>query len=195
MITLKQQALAVSSLGQGRLDVLAGAIEVTAAANGEVWECGCYLGGTALWMKAHMEEAGRRRQIRVFDTFAGLPIASERDVHKVGAMLAPRASVETLLAGFSDVSVHQGVMPSTFAGLERCLISVAHLDVDQYESVRDCLEWLYPRVHPGGYLVVDDYGCGACPGARAAVDAFMTGKPETLVAPGGGNPQAYLIKR
>jgi len=47
---------------------------------------------------------------------------------------------------------------------------VLRLDGDMYESTMDTLNALYPRLSPGGYVIVDDYG--ALPNCRAAVDDY-----------------------
>lgn len=197
LLTPKQRAEEISSLDGNRLGTLSLAIDATSSVAGEVWECGCWRGGTALWMREHLDEGGdtgRARTLRLFDTFAGLPLSGEHDTHKVGAMAAGRAGVETLFEGRAGVAIHEGIMPVSFTGLERVVLSVVNLDVDQYESVRDCLAWLYSRLHSGGYLIIDDYNCHSCPGARRAVDAFLVGKPERLIVAGGINPQAHFIK-
>lgn len=49
-------------------------------------------------------------------------------------------------------------------------IAVLRLDGDMYESTMVALQSLYPRLSPGGYLIVDDYG--AVPGCRAAVEDY-----------------------
>jgi len=40
-----------------------------------------------------------------------------------------------------------------------------------YESTIEALDSLYPRLSPGGFVIVDD---GARPACRAAVDDFRT---------------------
>jgi hypothetical protein len=53
------------------------------------------------------------------------------------------------------------------APIER--LAVARLDGDMYESTIDALTNLYPKLSPGGYLIVDDYGAvRAC--KRAVAD-------------------------
>ena len=53
-------------------------------------------------------------------------------------------------------------------------IALLRLDTDWYESTRAELETLYPRLSPGGVLIIDDYGHWQ--GARQAVDAFFHGR-------------------
>ncbi|MFL5004614.1 MAG: TylF/MycF/NovP-related O-methyltransferase, partial [Microvirga sp.] len=48
-------------------------------------------------------------------------------------------------------------------------LSVLRLDGDMYSSTIETLEALYPRVAPGGFVIVDDYILAAC---RQAVDDF-----------------------
>jgi O-methyltransferase len=55
------------------------------------------------------------------------------------------------------------------------------VNVDLYRSVRDCIEFLYPRMVPGGFLVFDDYGFPSCPGARRAVDEAFAKRPEVPI--------------
>ena len=40
----------------------------------------------------------------------------------------------------------------------------AHIDVDIYQSVRDCISFIYPRLSPGGFMIFDDYGFPKLPG-------------------------------
>jgi O-methyltransferase len=53
------------------------------------------------------------------------------------------------------------------APIER--LAVLRLDGDMYASTMDALEPLYPKVSPGGFVIVDDY---ALPGCRRAVDEY-----------------------
>ncbi len=50
-------------------------------------------------------------------------------------------------------------------------IALLRLDTDWYESTKVELERLWPRLVPGGILIVDDYGHWA--GSKKAVDGFF----------------------
>jgi O-methyltransferase len=183
-----------SALGHERLAILTQAVDSTLNLQGEIWDCGTGEGGSALWMKSRLLRGNSSKMLRVFDTFAGLPFSGVNDIHPVGVMASDYDRVASRFLGLSNYQIIKGVMPDTFAGLENSVISVAHIDVDQYDSVRLCLEFVYPRVVSGGWIIFDDYNCGACPGAKKAVDEFLVGKPERLIAPGRENPQARFIK-
>jgi O-methyltransferase len=49
-------------------------------------------------------------------------------------------------------------------------LALLRLDGDLYESTRDALNALYHKVVPGGFVIIDDYGCLAP--CRRAVDEF-----------------------
>jgi len=87
----------------------------------------------------------------------------------------------------------KGWLPETLAGVSGRQFRLVHIDVDIEQTTWDCLEFFYPRAVPGALLLFDDYGFHSCPGARKAVDAFLQGKPETLIELTTG--QAVLAKR
>ena len=50
-------------------------------------------------------------------------------------------------------------------------IAILRLDGDWHASTKVCLEGLYRKVVPGGFIIIDDYGEYA--GCRKAVSEFM----------------------
>ena len=58
-------------------------------------------------------------------------------------------------------------------------IALLRLDTDWYESTRHELEHLFPRLSPGGVLIVDDYGHWQ--GARRAVDEYFAENGVTML--------------
>jgi hypothetical protein len=58
-------------------------------------------------------------------------------------------------------------------------IAVLRLDTDWYESTKHEMEQLYPRLSPGGVLLLDDYG--HYEGARRAVDEYLAARGERLL--------------
>ncbi len=191
----KARALELSSLGSERLETLTRALEETRALEGEVWECGSYKGGSALHLAAHCRELGLERSVRLFDTFAGMPHQGEHDIHKVGSFGDTSfESVWTLFGDYPNVVIEQGVIPATFKGLEDARIAVAHIDVDQYQSVLDSLAFIFPRMPIGGWIILDDYNCGSCPGAKIATTEFCNVHIQAIRGEGRG-PQVYIVKQ
>ena len=64
----------------------------------------------------------------------------------------------------------QGRIEETIPARAPDRIALLRLDTDWYESTRHELVHLFPRLSPGGVLLVDDYGHWE--GVRAAVDEY-----------------------
>ena len=54
------------------------------------------------------------------------------------------------------------------------------------------MKFFYPRLNSGGMIICDDYGFRTCPGARRAVDEYMSDKMESVIELPTG--QAVIIK-
>jgi hypothetical protein len=66
----------------------------------------------------------------------------------------------------------KGMVEQTIPGtMPPGAISILRLDTDWYESTRHELIHLFPRLSPGGVLIVDDYGFWR--GSREACDEYF----------------------
>ena len=74
---------------------------------------------------------------------------------------------------------HKVLFPDSAADVPDQKYSLAHFDVDLYESTRGCLEYFYPRMNIGGIMLSHDYSILA--GVRKAFDEFLADKPEELI--------------
>ena len=167
---------------------------------GEFWECGVFMGGTARMLAALIADHGLRR-LRLFDTFAGspeidhsvdIPYPKRDHTSEQQKQALSAEAVRARLPAQEGISLHPGLVPDSFAGLEASTIALAHIDLDLYHGVRGCCEFIYPRLVPGGIMIFDDYGYASCPGARRAVDEFFADKPECpLISP---SAQAMVFK-
>lgn len=160
---------------------------------GDVMEAGVYRGGTAKLLKDVMAGRGDR-QLLLFDSFEGMKHTDDRvDRHRPGDFSDTSLEAVTALVGDDDFIVYRkGWIPQTFAGLEDRTFAFVHIDLDLYQSILDSLRYVYPRLAPGGVLILDDYGFASCPGARRAVDEFFVGKPERVLGLQTG--QALVVK-
>lgn len=145
---------------------------------GDFIECGVFAGGSASFLANIMEGSGKT--LHLFDSWKGLPALSERDhIHFQGEFSNCSIEETKKTVGHEDfVRYHKGWMPQTFVDVAGARIAFAHIDVDLYQSVKDCCSVLYKRMTAGGIMVFDDYGHYTCPGAREAVDEFFADKPE-----------------
>jgi O-methyltransferase len=161
---------------------------------GDAVECGVFRGGTALLAARTLADENPHRTLHLFDSFQGMPrdVAGHEHFAPGDFGRTSAQQVEDLLAGYSPLQIHAGFIPQTFNGLEVRSIAWAHVDVDLGQSVRDCIDWIYPRLSPGGYIIFDDYGFPSCSGARRAVDEAFAAKPEIpLCLPTG---QCLVVK-
>src|SRR6266540_4018552 len=124
---------------------------------GDIAEVGVYKGGTGRLLAQVF--AGTGKKIFLFDTFAGMPDAVDPTVEdwKPGDFAdTSLEAVRAAVAPWPEVSCVPGRFPETadaVAGRRFCL---AHVDVDIQQSVRDCCDFFYPRLVPGGMLVLDE---------------------------------------
>lgn len=161
---------------------------------GDIVECGVWKGGNLIIAGLMRKHLGFRREIWGYDTFAGMTVPGENDVKPGFGVNArekfarlnkgdvtdwcyvPLEEVEASYlseVGDLDVRLVKGKVEETLR-LEENLpeeISILRLDTDFYESTRLELEVLYPRLRPGGVMIIDDYGVWA--GSRKAVDDYF----------------------
>lgn len=153
---------------------------------GDVVELGCYVGTTSVFLAR--EIAGTERKLYCYDSFEGLPAKSAQDSSpageqfKTGELLATKkefiknmkhagvAMPQVKKAWFSDLT------PADLPGQ----IAFAFLDGDYYESIRDSLKLVWPKLAPGATVVVDDYANEALPGAGRAIDEWLQAHPAKL---------------
>jgi O-methyltransferase len=173
---------------------LARLIERTPRFDAPVIECGVYRGMTLLGMAHLLRLRGEHVPIYACDSFAGFPEPTGEDARTDGSFHSytrrgyyHTTSEETLARsarhlGFGEqIRLVKGFFEDTLPHLGVESFSLAHIDCDLYGSYKTCLEHLYPRVLPGGFMVFDDYQSETVyPGAKRAVDEFLADKPEKL---------------
>lgn len=146
---------------------------------GDVVECGTARGGSAALLAKAILDSGVRRRLWVFDTFEGIPPPTlddpDYEVAKdfTGAFRGSLEGVRGLIdrTGLADVTLVRGRFQDTLSDSAVRTIAVLHVDGDWYDSVKCCLDELFPLVSAGGIIQIDDYGHWE--GARKAVDEFM----------------------
>lgn len=170
-----------------RLQIIQEAALECAKLPGDMVEFGCFRGGTSKLIS----HCAPQKLLHVFDGFEmGIP---EDDLepagHKKGEFSASLREVTEFLAG-CKVSLHPGRFPDTTKNLDHLKFCFAHLDFDTYQSTRDALAWVWPRMVRNGLIVLDDYNWQRCPGVKRAVEELL---PKTRVTITNGM-QAMLRK-
>ena len=151
--------------------------------SGDFIETGAWRGGVCILARGVFKAYGiTDRQVWVADSFEGVPTTDESS-HPEDQRLGMHEHNEVL--GVDEASVREnfdrygllddqvkflaGWFKDTLpvAPIEK--LAVLRLDGDLYESTMDALNSLYPKLSPGGYVIIDDY---LVPGCHAAVDEF-----------------------
>lgn len=137
---------------------------------GAAAELGVYRGGFARCLNALLPE----RTLYLFDTFEGFDAVEAKD-EAAGFVQAHRNTgadrVLRLMPHPEKVIIRQGLFPASIGGLEERFALVS-LDVDLEGSTLAGLRWFYPRLNPGGYILLHDYNSPRLPGVKRALRCY-----------------------
>lgn len=173
-------------------------VRESVGARGDVLEVGVWRGGTGAVISAAANRWRPESTIWLCDTFEGVVKTGLYDTAYFGGEHADAKKEDVLALSsslrLSNVAVLQGMFPEDTAHVigER-RIAFCHIDVDAYQSARDVVCWLAPRMDPGGIIVFDDYGFSTCKGVTRCVDEFR-GSGEWLYVH-NLNKHAVMIRR
>jgi O-methyltransferase len=176
-------ATAETMIGRARLDNVQDCIErvLVDEVPGDLIETGVWRGGATIFMRAVLAAHGvTDRTVWVADSFQGLPEpdvarypADAGDILSTFEQLA--VSAEDVRANFEryhllddQVRFLEGWFADTLPTAPIDQLAVVRLDGDMYGSTWDAITVLYPKLSPGGFLIVDDYHIPAC--AKAIQD-------------------------
>jgi O-methyltransferase len=171
---------AETMLGTRQLDNMQACIStiLSDGIEGDLLEAGVWRGGMTIFMRAVLRAHGdRRRRVWVADSFAGLPIpdrAHESFGWRPGDM---SASIDEVRANFAkyglldeQVQFLEGYFKETLPHSAIPQLAILRVDADLYESTKEVLAALYPRLAVGGYAIFDDYQ--NLPDCRRAIDEY-----------------------
>lgn len=147
--------------------------------SGDYVEMGCYKGDTSLLLADIAKDS--EKKLWIYDSFEGLPEKKEVDKSVMGVLfrggelaVTKREVKQRFLRANLPVPV---IKKAWFSELvENDLpeqIAFAFLDGDFYESIKDSIKLVAPKMSDGGVMVVHDYTNPALPGVKRAVDEWM----------------------
>jgi hypothetical protein len=176
---------AETMVGMLRLDCIQECVEtvIREGVPGDLLEAGVWRGGATIFMKGILAAYGvQDRRVWVADSFRGLPVPDEinfpqdvpEDLSSFDELAVSQEQVRANFARYDllddNVRFLEGWFKDTLPTAPVDALAVLRLDGDYYESTIQILESLYHKVSPGGFVIVDDYGCiEAC---RQAVTDF-----------------------
>jgi O-methyltransferase len=146
---------------------------------GALAEVGVWRGETS----AFLHRLAPERRLYLFDTFQGF---DAQDLPAGAADVRFRdtsaEAVRRRVGASANVVLVPGHVPGTLERASEERFAMVLLDLDLYEPTRASLEFFYPRLEPGAYLVMHDYNNSESEWAcKRAFDAFLEGRPERIV--------------
>lgn len=174
---------------------------VAAGIPGDFVECGVGAGGSMMAAAYTLLELGQReRRILLYDTYRGMAEPTAEDVSVFGKPALrkyerkmkdgqctwhnyPLADVRRNLAQTGYPSERllfiAGLVQDTLPTNDSVGIALLRLDTNLYESTKVEMELLYPKLAPGGVLLIDDYYRWL--GQRKAIDEYLAGRGIALL--------------
>jgi len=187
---------------------------------GDFVECGVAVGHQIVAMAKACNYHKEFRKIHLLDSFEGFPMAGPKDTQQPGVGEADpyrhNVPLNDLLvsSGVSSSSEErvrafllrkcsssnnfffykgwfQNTLPKRHHEIEK--IAFLRLDGDLYESTKVCLEYLYPKVVKGGFVVIDDWALEGC---QLAVKEYLDQhnlSPKITPVKGGKGPVFWEV--
>lgn len=136
---------------------------------GDFIETGVWRGGCCILMRGVLAANGiKDRKVYAADSFAGLPAPNPQaypsdeglNLHLVKELAVSLDEVKNNFARYGllddQVVFVKGLFSDTLPSLNTGPFSLMRLDGDLYESTYVALQALYPKLSPGGFVILDD---------------------------------------
>jgi O-methyltransferase len=142
---------------------------------GDFLEAGIWRGGAVIFLRGLIEAyAMPGRRVVAADSFAGIPVTSRTEGDPVdgwndrwvASLDEVRGNIDRFGLLDDRIVFLVGFFEDSLPTLTDEGFALIRLDSDSYDSVETSLDHLYPRVSPGGVVIVDDWHL---PGCRKAV--------------------------
>ena len=187
----------------GRYLALYEAYRLTQGLVGHVAEAGVWKGSSLLFLAklTQLFEPESLTQVHGFDWFKGVqPEPEEAHLVKQGAYMESKERVQQLidlqsldnLVRLHEVDLSRD-LDDFFRKFAHLQFKLVFLDCGLYKVVRHCIEHFWPRLTPGGVLLLDNFNHETAPGEVSAVRELL---PEMRLQtfPFAQQPTAYIVK-
>jgi len=187
----------------GRYLALYEAYKLTNGIAGHIAEAGVWKGSSLLWLAklTQLFEPESQTQTHGFDWFKGAqPEEDEAHLISEGAYAESRERVQAVIDAQRlnhHVLLHELDLSKDlgqfFADYPHLQFKMVFLDCGLYKVVRHCIEHFWPRLTPGGVLLLDNFNHETAPGETQAVREML---PDLTLRtfPFAQQPTAYIVK-
>ncbi|WP_191162200.1 TylF/MycF/NovP-related O-methyltransferase [Mucilaginibacter glaciei] len=150
---------------------------------GDIAEFGVFKGNSAFLLARFAQRINTNCYL--FDTFEGF---DERDFKENKETRFEQDFSGTSLSsvkefvGEENVVYVKGFFPDSLAQIKEVEgLALVHIDCDLGAPFKAALDYFYPRLQKGGFLIMHDYTSLFWPGAKKAIDEYFKDKPEFLI--------------
>jgi len=167
-----------SLLDNGRIANLIKYSNYCAPLPGYIMELGVYTGGSLEILAKY----NPGKDILAVDSFQGMPPSTEgvdyHQEHDFNMVDFPAISGYFKMM-YPPVRIIKGFIPKAFEFFdEHTRLAFTHIDLDLYQSIKDALDFVYPRTLDGGMILLDDFKVNSTPGCEQAIEEFFAIRPE-----------------
>ncbi len=150
---------------------------------GDIAELGVYRGNSAFLLAKFARRT--KKHVYLFDTFEGF---DKKDLVMLDRSVSQEYFADTSLqtvkdfVGEENVIYIKGYFPESIKDMKADpTYSLIHIDCDLEKPMREALEYFYPRMQKGGFIIIHDHTSLFWDGAKRAIDGFFSDKPEFLI--------------
>jgi O-methyltransferase len=141
--------------------------------DGDVLEVGTWRGGTGCLLARRAQQLQMPATVYLCDTFEGVVKTGAADSYRGGEHAdtsIPIVQECGTKLGLSNFRILRGIFPeATGSEIADHRFRFCHIDVDVYQSGKDVLDWVWPRLSIGGVVVFDDFGFSSTRGIATLV--------------------------
>lgn len=160
-----------------RVHVALWAAQAATRIPGDFVECGVGRGMVSSAVLEGLDWEPLHRRFFLIDTFLPYsvgPDGEQSEAHGVDEHYA--SSVDAVTANFAEwsrVQLVAGRIPEVLETIDVDQVAYLHVDLNSAEPERAALEFFWPRLSPGAFVILDDYGfAGPAEIQKAAADEF-----------------------
>ena len=132
---------------------------------GDFVECGVERGVAASMLTRYLDFEHVDKTLYLYDSFAGIPqeyLQQNKDLHKINHKCWSAPGLYELIqerfARYANIKVIQGELPSILQDVCPEKISFIHMDLTNYESEKDTLEFLINRLSNNAIVIFEGFG-------------------------------------
>ena len=143
---------------------------------GDFVECGVNDGWLSLTMCKFIDFNLFNKSLFLFDTYNGIPPEQIEPREAERAALHDYSEcyekTRVKFAPFQNAKLIRGKIPDTLSDVRIDRVAYLSIDMNIAKPERDAIEFFWPKLSPGGVVILDDYAFGGYEAQHEAMDEF-----------------------